>query len=51
VITALLVAYAIAATVIAAVAVGGNADLAQENRRLRGDHLHLIHPATRKARR
>ncbi|GAA4075599.1 hypothetical protein ACFFOS_27530 [Nocardioides kongjuensis] len=37
-------------TVLLAIAVAGNADLAAENRRLRGDHLTLIHPARRTTR-
>lgn len=37
-------------TVLLAIAVGAYSDLAAENRRLRGDHLTLIHPARRTTR-
>lgn len=30
------------------IAVFGNAELAEENRRLRREHLRLVHPATRR---
>lgn len=35
-------------SLLLAVAVLGNRDLAAENRRLRGDHLRLVHPSTRR---
>lgn len=47
-ITAVLLTYAVLVTVWLLIALGGNADLAAENRRLRGDHLKLVHPSTRK---
>jgi hypothetical protein len=45
-----LVLCVVVLTVLLAIAVGGYADLAAENRRLRGDHLTLIHPARRSTR-
>lgn len=43
-----LVLYAVVVTALLVLAVVGNADLAEENRRLRGKHLRLVHPATRR---
>ena len=44
---AALVIYAAVVTAALVIALGGNEDLAAENRRLRGDHLTLIHPSRR----